>query len=505
MNPRARGDTSILAELERVRTAYDSPVLTLLNSRTSDFQVAAMRTVFDADQATADYNVVVGRLDDAIAITPADECPAKDGRQLVAAWLSDRLLRSDDGDDGRRVLALTSSAQAVLRFVEDQTSVRPLLGESRVTAITEAISDLAARASGSTEARKDRLRRQIAQLTEELERLEAGGEIEDITADDIIDQTSHLLDMASTLPEQFTKVAEAIRDNHQRVAARLRADDHPQGVIARDYLDSHDGLQATAEGRAYASATEILRSEDRLARLADDITRFLAHPATAVLTDGERVRLAQLETDLRIGIETVRVEHRRVTGTFSRYVRAADPAADRAVARAVREAISGLQQWLSSAGARDTVGVEIGNERRLDFQPLPVRWPNPGAYAPPADPTTDPGSERSALSFAELAAMGGPRTRKVLERMPALACEHGARTLGEVFAYLPDDLRRPVELVGLVAEARAIGASIGAGQTEIVIGRRSDGTVRELRIPLIHLSDDGQLAIAPSETNRGTS
>ena len=44
-------DSAIHAELERVRSAYDTPVLSLLNSRTSDFQIAAMRAVFETSQA----------------------------------------------------------------------------------------------------------------------------------------------------------------------------------------------------------------------------------------------------------------------------------------------------------------------------------------------------------------------------------------------------------------------------------------------------------------------
>lgn len=306
-------DSAIHAELERVRSAYDTPVLSLLNSRTSDFQIAAMRAVFETSQAPLPYDIVASRLDEAIARVPEDERPKKDARQLIALWLEGKLLRSDDGEQGIRTVTLTSAALGALRVIDDQTSARPLLGESRVTAITEAIADLAAHASGSVETRKAQLRDQIAALTAELERLEGGGGLVDLTTDDIIDRTSHLLDMTSTLPEQFTKVAEAIRSNHKDVAARLRAGDHTQGEIARDYLTTHDGLEATAEGRAYTSATEILRSEDRLARLGDDVAAILGHPASEVLTPSERTRFVRLSNDLKTGIDVVRTEHRRVT------------------------------------------------------------------------------------------------------------------------------------------------------------------------------------------------
>ncbi|MGC5171616.1 DUF3375 family protein [Microbacterium sp. DT81.1] len=492
-------DSGIHAELERVRAAYGTPVLSLLNSRTSDFQIAAMRSVFGTSQASPEYSVVASRLDEVIALVPDDERPQKDGRQLIAAWLDDRLLRSDDGDGGIRTLTLTSAALGALRFVDDQTNVRPLLGESRVTAITEIITALAAHASGSVEARKEQLREQIAVLTIELERLEAGGTLEGLSTDEIIDRTSHLLDMTGTLPEQFTKVAEAIRSNHKDVAARLRADDIPQGQIAREYLTAHDGLAATAEGRAYSSATEILRSEDRLARMGDEIAAILAHPSAEVLTAAERTGLARLESDLMTGIDVVRTEHRRVTNTFSRYLRSADPNADRAVARLLRDANVGLQTWMATAGARENIDLVVGNQGSLDLGRLPVSWPNPDDYAPPAAPTTDPGSRGAPISLAELKALGGPRTRAVLDKMPALARQHGARTLGTVFAHLPEDLTRPVELVGLIAEARAVGARIGADQTEAVISRRDDGSTRTLIIPLIHLTDDGELELDRSD------
>jgi hypothetical protein len=485
-------ESAIGAELERVRNAYSTPVLSLLNSRTSDFQIAAMRTAFDVSQASLPYDIVANRLDEAIAVTPEDERPKKDARQLIASWLDDKLLRSDDGEDGARTVTLTSAALAALRLIDDQTSTRPLLGESRVTAITEAIADLAAHASGNVETRKAQLRDEIAALTSELERLEAGGSLEDLTTDDIIDRTSHLLDMTSTLPEQFTKVAEAIRSNHRDVAARLRAGELSQGQIARDYLTTHDGLEATAEGRAYTSATEILRSEDRLARLGDDVAAILAHPATDALTSSERARLVRLDNDLKTGIDVVRTEHRRVTNTFSRYLRSADPAADRVVARLLQKAQIGLQQWMADAGPRDTIDVLLANEGSLDLGRLPASWPDPADYAPPAPPTADPGVGGTSLSLAELKALGGPRTKTILNLIPELVRVYGCRTLGAVFAHLPEDLTRPVELVGLVAEARALGARIGAETSEAVVARRPDGTARSLTIPLVQLTLDGE-------------
>lgn len=494
-------DSTIQAELERVRSAYDTPVLSLLNSRTSDFQIAAMRAVFETSQASLPYDIVANRLDEAIALVPEDERPKKDARQLVASWLENRLLRSDDGEHGIRTVTLTSAALGALRLIDDQTSARPLLGESRVTAITEAITDLAAHASGSVETRKAQLRDQIAALTAELERLEGGGGLEDLTTDDIIDRTSHLLDMTSTLPEQFTKVAEAIRSNHKDVAARLRAGDHTQGQIARDYLTTHDGLEATAEGRAYTSATEILRSEDRLARLSDDVAAILAHPAAEVLTVSERTRFVRLGNDLKTGIDVVRTEHRRVTNTFSRYLRSADPAADRVVARLLQRANVGLQSWMAEASPRDTVDVLLAHEGSLDLGRLPAIWPDPADYAQPAAPTVDPGIGGESLSLAELKALGGPRTQAILKLMPALVRAHGCRTLGSVFAHLPEDLTRPVELVGLVAEARTIGADIGADNTEAVVSRRPDGSTRSLTIPLIRLTVDGEFDLfANAET-----
>lgn len=496
MSEAALVDGGMAAELERVKSAYSGPVLRLLGSRTAVFQVAAMRAVFGSDRISEDYAVIVSRLDESLDLTPEEDRPAVDGRRLVKQWLDMRLLRSDDGDEGSRVLTFTSAAQMALRVVAEETSTRPLLGESRVAAIADAISELAERTSGSVEARKARIRRQIEELTAELERLEAGGEIEDLSGDDVLDRTSHLLDMTRTLPEQFTKVAEAIRDNHHAVAGRLRADERPQGLIVLDYLEEHEGLSATAEGRAYSSAIEILRSDDRLGRLSDDISTFLAHPAVEVLTDAERAGLANLESDLRGGIQSVRVEHRRVTDTFARYLHSSDPVADREVVRVLKEANAAMQEWMTAAGRRDVVELPIGFERALDLGRLPAKWPDPDDYAAPSDPTVDPGPGGAKLDLSQLRSLGGPRTADVLRRMPELARAHQSFTLGAMFEHLPDELARPVELVGLIAEARAIGARMGVDITETVIGRRADGTTRELRIPLIHLTDDGVMDVA---------
>jgi hypothetical protein len=108
-----------------------------------------------------------------------------------------------------------------------------------------------------------------------------------------------------------------------------------------------------------------------------------------------------------------------------------------------------LASWMQTAGARAAVGVPLMPEQ-VDIAHLRERFYDPANDIPPA-PLEDVSDEApDRLDLDVIRRQGGP-TLGELRRQLVEAIESGdATTASEVFNALPDELRRPVEILGLL-------------------------------------------------------
>ncbi len=85
------------------------------------------------------------------------------------------------------------------------------------------------------------LNTEIAQLMVERDRLEAGGEIQAMTEDRMLEDFDELLSLLSQLPSDFTRV-EAFRQVRSGILEDFRAESRVPGEVIDRYLERVDPL-----------------------------------------------------------------------------------------------------------------------------------------------------------------------------------------------------------------------------------------------------------------------
>jgi hypothetical protein len=103
-----------------------------------------------------------------------------------------------------------------------------------------------------------------------------------------------------------------------------------------------------------------------------------------------------------------------------------------------------------------------------------------------------------ALTLEEILRQGGPLLARLVEWL-STANEQASATAGARFSRFPRDLKRPVEVLGVLHLLSRIGALDTAEDRELVITLRPDGTERTLRIPAVTLTAERARLVAELE------
>src|SRR4051812_4128469 len=103
----------IIGELARVRTAFDTPTLSLLHQRRAPIIVAVFRSAFSRARPpvqTARLHEQVDTYLQQLRQEGQADLPTGTGRDLCLRWMRDQWLVRSTADDGTEVYSLTSHA-----------------------------------------------------------------------------------------------------------------------------------------------------------------------------------------------------------------------------------------------------------------------------------------------------------------------------------------------------------------------------------------------------------
>ena len=446
---------SIVRDLARVRAAFDKPTLALLSRRKRAPLVLAIFTSHftrERSRVSADrFHVQVETALEELRLH-GHEVPDKPARDLCREWVNDRWLTLTSNDQNIEEYALTSHGQEALDYVDRLSGDRALFGESRIMTILDAARRCATEATPDREDRLRRLNDQIEKLNAERDRIDAGAEIPTASDDRMHDEYLNLHSLLAALPSDFMRVSEAVKEIHRGIIADFRADERRSGEVLDDYLARADRLMSDSlEGRAFTAAVQLLRDEPLLEALKGDLDAILAHDfASTRLTASERTNLRRTVFAVRTGIEVVLEQRRRLSGTLRIHMARHDPLRDKELDEALRQCGYELGQWMETAGPRTRVPVDLGLAQ-IEVGHLRERLYDPADHTPPS-PLTEPDDDDTfdELSFDDIRKQGGPDLRSLRAAIDAWIDMTGGGTLADVFASLPDGLRRPVEILGLI-------------------------------------------------------
>jgi hypothetical protein len=486
-----------VGDLRLVQDAFTRPTLRLLNGKWASVQVAVLRIVFDRDRRsipTDHLHAQVGALLDLFR-AEGFETPSGTGRELCRRWMHSKWLVRLHGEDGGEVYELTSYALEALELVQNLSSDRPLLSESRLTAILDAVRRQAIDASPDAQSRIERLSAQIAELTAERDRLADGGEPEPASVDRMMEGYDNLVDLIGQLPSDFKRVEEGIRGLRDTILTEFRSDTRPLGQIIDEYLALSDDLLSTPEGRAFVGALRLLRDDAMLAELRRDLDVILTHPFTEALTADELRAFRGTVTMVRRGLDDVLNQRSRLTATLRDHIVNHDAVKERELADTLRALDAELRTWVHITTTRAKTAVELLPDAVGVLAHVRERFYDPGDHVAPEPLSDVPVDTDGRLTLEELRRQGGP----FLDRIRARLASASAATAGSAFNGFPDDLRRPVEALGILHLLARLGALEDAEGHEAVDTRRPDGTRRTFSIPMVPVTTDRAAALADLE------
>lgn len=480
--------SDVEGEVARVRDALERPTLQLLDRKWAAVALPIFLCSFSQEvrsiRAERLHAQVDAYLDE--LRTAGHSVPSGNGKTLCATWVRQQWLYRDPGEVEEQY-RLTSHTQDALNIIEEMTRERSFLSGSRITTIMETVSRVATDANPDRQERIDRLDEQIVALATERERLATGGEIHATSENDLVSGFVEVLRNLEGLPGDFKRVEESVSAMHKTILRNFRDEERQIGEVLDEYLfKSHNLLKTTAEGQAFEGAFELLRNKDWLTRLRRDVDTILSHPYAGTLLPDEQKRMRGTVEVIRSGIDDVLSQRSRLSATLRERIENYDQIKNRELGQALRGIDRELRTWMQAAKSRSAVEVEL-MPSSLDVEHLRLKTFDTDSERAP-EPLEDVSADApEPLSLAELRQQGGPSLAHLRKELDAALASGDVGSAAALFNQLPNDLRRPVEILGLMHLLTDMDVHLANGNRERVEAVRPDGTRRTFLMPNIRL------------------
>lgn len=491
--------SEIVGELARARDALARPTLRLVDGKWAALRVATFRCSFSRERRSIQADRLHVQVDTYLTELHRegiDIPPNTNGRALCNAWVNDQWLFRDNAPDGSLVYSLTSSALEALDLVQNLSRDRVFVSESRLTTILDTVRRWALEASPDAQARVDRLNAQIRELSAERDRIKAGGQVVAASDDRMLDGYTNLIDLIAQLPSDFKRVEESVLDMHRKILRDFRDEDRPVVDVLDEYLREQDELvKATPEGRAFDGAFVLLRDDALLLELRENVQVLLGHPAAAALDARDMREIRGAETVIRQGTKDVLAQRRRLTATLKEHIVNHDVLQERELDQVLRGIDRELAKWMETAGPRALVPVEL-LPPTIKIEHLRERLWDPASAAPPPALEDADDDSPEPPTIEQLRMQGGPSLADLRRVLVEAFINDDVDSVGQLFNDLPTDLRRPVEILGLLHLIAQAGAFRDGSEVEVFEAIRPRGDRRNFLVPVASLTRAEAAALA---------
>ncbi|MGJ9426408.1 DUF3375 family protein [Nesterenkonia halotolerans] len=476
--------TGIEGDVARIEAALNTPALKLLDRKSAAVAMPLFAAMFPDDSQPVpieQFHTRVNALLDELRATGYPVPPVA-GKALAMQWVRERWMYRDPGR-GEETYQLTGDARQALDYVSRATRTQLNLSTSRIQTMRQVISEAAMVANPDKQERKRRLAEEISRLQAEYDYLDVGGELPETSEAELAEQVANVLRELDGLPSDFRRVEESVREMHRSIMKQFREKVRPLGESVDDYLDqSRDLLTATPEGRAFDGAQELLRNYDWRDRLDADLKTILAHPAAKNLPLDEQRQLRTTVDVIRRGIADVHGQRKQASATLREHLQNYDHIRNRELDEVLRGIDQEMRTWMQSAKPRDHVEVEL-IPPGLDIAGLRFKTYDTDSERAP-EPLEDVSRDApAAVSLDDIRGQGGPSLEQLNQRIEEKLAAGDLESAGALFNSLPDDLRRPVEILGLMHLFTRMGAERDLSMREAVAAVRRDGSTRRFLMP----------------------
>lgn len=278
-----------------VLTRLQHPAWVLLAARRAPLVMACLQELFERSDDGVDVDDAQQALADLLSEHAAQNEFEIDGDTAVLArrelrdWIRRRLVVERE----HRLYA-TDALEAALRFVASLDSRIMTSTASRLAVVQREIERLEGRLNPDPVSRAGQLRRQIADLQQQLAEAEAG-RVEVASEHEAAEGVRELYVLAMSLRADFRRVEDSWRQADLALRHAIVSEGQHRGAIVDSLLDGHDALLETAEGRVFQSFHQQLRQETELEAMKQRLRLILQHAAThASLTQAQQSDLRWL-------------------------------------------------------------------------------------------------------------------------------------------------------------------------------------------------------------------
>jgi hypothetical protein len=484
--------TDPVASMLEAREAMGNATWLLLRQeKWAPIILATLSTVFDRGQhqmASEDFHVQVSRTFDTLR-EQVDDFPVtaddpKAVRSACKAWVERGwLLRHSEGRG--EVYRMSAEAREAIRIVQSMTNTRAAVSESQVRVVLDRAQRLALKATSDPKERMHSLRGEIGRLEHELarhraelERLEAGGPVDLSDDEDVHNEYLLLRDDIDRLPSDLKRVEESFHGLAQDLLSAFFSEARPHGEVVAEYLGKTRNLaQADRYGRGFQQAKRLLTDPLERQQLQAHIATILTHPFAA------RYLSPRAQADLRgtvhlVGdsVSAVIEQRRSMTRRLTSFILSNDTHRERELDDALRTAQARLRVWSAEHGPRAALRLQLGHYAVGDdhdpdgpviaagevgiagmatLREKPRQQRVPTSLKPLSD---SDGTAPGDFSADELRAKGGPFYQELAASIRRATVGGRVAASAALFNALPDDLRRPVDLLGLITLATELGA-----------------------------------------------
>ena len=389
-------------------------------------------------------------------------------------------------------LYATDALEEALRFVDSLDNRIMTSTASRLSVVQREIENVEASLNPDPKTRTRHIRRQIADLEEQLKAIE-GGHVRVLNEREGVEQIRDIFNLATSLRADFRRVEDSWREADRKLRLAIVSEQHHRGAVVDELLNSHDTLLETPEGQVFHGFQQQLSRTIELDHMKQRLRAILKHPYTAAaLTAHQQNELRWLIMRLVQESETVIQARARIERDVKGFLKTGVAAENHRVGVLLNEIFQEALNidWTSQAVRRQgsplppiaPANSALPLAERLRFKSLD-EGPDDALELSQQTGDLNEVEEDFWMSFSGL-----DRQKLVLDTLALLAQSGEALTIAQLAQRLPPTHDLETLTVWLTM-AREAGVPL-SGAEETLDLDCAEGPRLRFRVPLVHLSAD---------------
>ena len=384
-----------------------------------------------------------------------------DAREVVNdKWMREfRLLAKRILPSGMSEHSLRPEALAVLAAARDVGDDEIILSSPRIETIIEALTQLSTVVNPDKQARRADLVSKVERAQRALDAFDASGGEADVDANPVA-MFRNALDLMSQIPADMSRIEGRMYEERNRLIDSFHKDERPGGELVADYLRRSDELfDGTDMGQVYNGAITMLSNSKLNADISSRVRMITRSDALASLDARERASLERSWKGLVSGMTGVLKLRKACSQTVSNAITQYDHETYREYTSLLKKLYDvvlarGLEEGpLARSPMHDSLDTTQLESLVFRLSARSDREAPPPLYA--ADTDTIPRIDIERLRY-----FGGARTEALLAALERQIPSGGSMALSRAFNALDPDVRREVELCGLMTFALGLGVAV---------------------------------------------